>query len=162
MIDVVSATLDDAELVHALTAAAFEQYRDKLQPPTGALSDTVEKVRSGIESGGALLAWRNGIAIGALQWRAELSFLYVGRLAVLPSERRSGVGRLLIAHARDLARSLGDSALRVEVREALPTNIAFFEAEGFVRISREPHPRLPTSFFLILEMNVSPTSAAAG
>jgi putative acetyltransferase len=55
-------------------------------------------------------------------------------LFVDPAFHRRGLGRLLLAHAQNLARG----PLRLDVNEGNPGAIAFYEAQGFTAVGRSP------------------------
>ena len=45
--------------------AAFEEYRGRLDPASGALRETIDDVRAAISSGGAFLAFSSAVAVGS-------------------------------------------------------------------------------------------------
>jgi ribosomal protein S18 acetylase RimI-like enzyme len=141
---------ESAALVHALMTAAFAEYRGRLEPPTGALGESVEDVARAIAAGGAVMIWLGETAAGAMRFSVEPDHLYVGRLAVLPAYRRLGLAARLMtaAEAQAIARSLPE--VRVEVRSALPANVAFFERIGFTQREIRPHPRHPTATSVLM------------
>ena len=57
--------------------------------------------------------------------------LYVDALAVSPEAQRQGVGRTLMRHAESRARELGLDRVRLDVRNANPKAIGFYEALGY-------------------------------
>ena len=57
------------------------------------------------------------------------------------------------------AREIGRVETRVQVREALPGNIAMFEYLGYAPIAREPHPNVPEAGTVILAKRLSEISA---
>jgi ribosomal protein S18 acetylase RimI-like enzyme len=64
---------------------------------------------------------------------APRAHLYVDALGVSPDEQRQGVGRALMRHAETRARELGLGLDRVQldVRNANPDAIRFYEALGY-------------------------------
>ena len=78
-----------------------------LDPPSGAFAETDEDVAAAIGRGGAAIAWLGETPIGSVRFEPEESWLYIGRLAVIPeaSPARGGAG------AR-VGRRSGGSALR--------------------------------------------------
>ena len=144
-IRVESVDASQAELVLRLAVAAFEEFRDTLEPPPGILAEAVEDVADYIERGGAVIAWDGEMAVGSARFHPETNHLYIGRVAVPPKFRRRGIAseimRFLEAH--DCKLCLPET--RVEVRQALPSNVALYESLGYVPISYQPHPRVPTA-----------------
>ena len=135
------ATPSDAEVIYHLTKAAYEEYRAFLDPPSGVDKETLEAVQSLLREGGAIVAWMGGMAVGAVRYepRADGS-LYVGRLAVLPSHRRRGIGRTLMAAAEEKARRIGSARIILGARLQLPQNRAFFESLGYRVDGHRSHP----------------------
>ena len=50
------ATTSDVPTLLALVHAAFEQYRDRLDPPSGAHHETAATLQAALQAGGAVLA----------------------------------------------------------------------------------------------------------
>jgi ribosomal protein S18 acetylase RimI-like enzyme len=134
-----------ADLVFRLAVAAFEEFRATLVPPPGILAETVEDVAAYIQRGGAVIAWDGDVAVGSARFHREPDHLYVGRVAVPPEFRRRGIASELMRFLETHARSLGLPETRVEVRMALPSNIALYESLGYLPISYQPHPRVPSA-----------------
>ena len=61
-----SAGIDEAHAVLSIMQVAFEEYRGRLDPPSGALSETIDDVRAAISGGGALLAFSSDMAVGSV------------------------------------------------------------------------------------------------
>jgi len=56
----------------------------------------------------------------------------------------------MMAFLESHAMTLGLCEARVEVRMALPGNVAMFEAFGYVPLSYQPHPRVPEAMTVIM------------
>ncbi|MGE3650275.1 MAG: GNAT family N-acetyltransferase, partial [Reyranellaceae bacterium] len=96
---------------------------------------------------GAVIAERDGVAVGCVLYRDKGEDLYFGRLSVLPDHRRSGVAEALVAAVEAEARARGAAGIVLGVRIALTGNQRLFARLGYVEISREAHPGFsePTS-----------------
>ena len=129
-----------AATVHTLTRAAFEPYVGVLDPPSGALRETVESVRADLGRAGAAIAWLDGSPVGCLRYEVEDDHLHVRRVAVPPEWQRRGIGTALMEWSHQRARELGLSEVRLGVRKQLPANIAFYKALGYRLIARHHHP----------------------
>jgi predicted N-acetyltransferase YhbS len=135
------ATPSDAEIIYQVTKAAFDEYRAFLDPPSGVSREALESVQDFLREGGAILALTGGAAVGVVRYeRREDDALYVGRLAVLPSHRKRGIGRALMAAAEDKARRMGLSRLTLGVRIQLPKSRTFYESLGCGVNARGSHP----------------------
>ncbi len=138
----------DAAVLATIIAAAFEQYRGKLVPESGAFGETADAIAAEFARGaGAIVAERNGVVIGCVMTKIEDGDLYFGRLSVLPAARGLGLAGRLIAAVEDDARARGLPGVRLGVRIALPANQRLFHSLGYREISREAHPGFdhPTS-----------------
>lgn len=149
-----AATSADAPAVHALTQAAYAEYAGRLDPPSGALAETVEQVAAELAHGGGLvLPDTDGSLLGALRLRRgerDPRELWVRRVCVPPAARRRGVASALLAATGEEALQRGAGALRLGVRHALPGNRRLYERAGWVIVRRHafwdelgrPLPRL--------------------
>ncbi|MBZ0298147.1 MAG: GNAT family N-acetyltransferase [Anaerolineae bacterium] len=137
------AAIDESPIIHRLMQEAFAEYEGVLQPGSGANRETVADVQQAMAVGGAALAWRQGIPVGAARFRLEPDELYVGRVAVPPVYRQHGVGRAVMRFMEDVARLHRKDRIRVDVRKSLPQNVSFYQKLGYDIISINPHPRGP-------------------
>jgi ribosomal protein S18 acetylase RimI-like enzyme len=143
-----AAAVSDAASVAATIAAAFEQYRGKLTPESGAFRETTKGIAAELRKGAsAIVAERNGKVVGCVMTKTLEGDLYFGRLAVLPEARGLGVARRLIEAVEADARRRGMPGVRLGVRVVLTDNQKLFASMGYVETSRESHPGFdyPTS-----------------
>jgi ribosomal protein S18 acetylase RimI-like enzyme len=143
-----AATTADAAVLAVTIAAAFEQYRGKLVPESGAFRETADGIGRELAKGaGAFVAERGGTIVGCVMTKLEEGDLYFGRLSVLPAARGAKVAAKLIAAVEGEARRRGLPGVRLGVRIALPDNQRLFQSLGYREISREAHPGFdrPTS-----------------
>lgn len=135
-----SASSADAPTLARTIVAAFEQYRGRLTPESGALSETAAGIASELQQqAGAFVAEHDGEIVGCVMTKCADGDLYLGRLSVLPSARGLGVARSLVAAVESEARRRGAPATRLSVRIALPENQRFFVSLGYVETAREAH-----------------------
>lgn len=131
--------VDQAGEVHRIMQLAFEEYRELLSPPTGALSETVENVRDAISDGGAFLAFDGDVLAGCARYRLLPDHAYAERVAVLPDHRRKGVAAALMQAVEHAVRALGVLEVRVGVRASLPSNLRLYENLGYRTIASRPY-----------------------
>lgn len=130
----------DAAGLAETIAAAFEQYRGKLVPESGAFRETPATISADLLKGaGAIIAERNGVMIGCVMTQVLDGDLYFGRLSVLPAARGAGLARRLINAVENEARARGLAGVRLGVRVVLTDNQRLFESLGYREISREAH-----------------------
>ncbi len=144
----------DARLVRALMLSGFAQFRDVLDPPSSAFWETDDDVAAAIGRGGAAVGWLGETPVGSVRFELEESWLYIGRLAVIPEARRRGVALALMQAAEAEASRFGVSEAQLSMREILPGNRALFEKLGYEVIAIEPHPRNPAQNTLRMRKNL--------
>ena len=155
MIHVELVDASQAELVLRLAIEAFGEFRDTLIPPPGILRESVDDVARSIQSGGAVIAWDGGVPVGSARFHPEPDHLYVGRVAVPPAFRRRGIASTMMNFIENHARSLGFTETRVQVRQALPSNVALYQSLGYSVQRADPHPSVPEASVLTLTKRLS-------
>jgi predicted N-acetyltransferase YhbS len=151
MVQVREANLADIPLLTRLILEAFEEYRGKIDPPSGAHDETEASVRKKLAQGGGLIAEIDGHAGGAVLYYPQESYMYLGRLAVLNRYRHIGVGRLLVQGVEAKAQRAGYNRVQLTVLVALPGNRTFFESLGYTVISLQHHAGWETPTYAVLE-----------
>ncbi len=138
-----AASIEDAPIILEITRAAFEQFRGRLDPPSGVFHETLDTLCESTfqPDHGATLALIDDSPAGALRWSVapQRQHLYVGRVAVLPAYRRQGVASALMNWADAHARALGLPAVQFGVRLQAPENIRFYQHLGYEIVSQEHH-----------------------
>ena len=145
------ATIDDAPAITAVLMAAFEEYRGRLEPPSGAHGETVEKVREKMWAARVVLAQAGDQVIGCVFYELSSRRIYLSRLAVLPAHRRRGVGRALVEYVEGCALALNVPCVRLGVRVALAENRAYYERMGYRFVGAGAHDGYAEPTYLILE-----------
>ncbi|MGV1838436.1 GNAT family N-acetyltransferase [Agrobacterium rhizogenes] len=143
MSDVTIQCLDDSfehwdELL-ALILSSFAYMNGRIDPPSSALSLTPQslKEKAGTEIG--YIALDGNRLAGCIFCRPEAESLYIGKLAILPSEQGKGIGRQLLTLAETTALERGLNALRLETRIELTDNHATFARWGFRKTAENRH-----------------------
>jgi len=135
-----AATAVDAPAIAATIAAAFEEYRGKLEPESGAFGETAEGIAGELaRDSGAIVAERNGQMVACVMVKLLEDDLYFGRLSVLPAARGQGIARRLVEAVEDEARRRELSGVRLGVRIVLTENQRLFTSLGYVETGREAH-----------------------
>jgi GNAT superfamily N-acetyltransferase len=152
---IVACGAERAEEVHRLTQAAFRDYT-WLDPPSGALSETAERVRDDLATGGGAIAEVDGEPVGCLRWElgADRS-LHVRRVAVTPYARGRGIGRALMIWAEQEAGRRRCGTVTVGVRLVLPGNLAFYSSLGYEIVSEHSHDGYTDPTWLALRKSVA-------
>ena len=148
------ATVDDALAITAVLIAAFEEYRGRLDPPSGAHRETVEKVREKMWSARVVVAQAGDQVVGCVFYELSSQHVYLSRLAVLPRHRRRGVGRALVEYFEGRALALNAPCVRLGVRVALAQNRAYYERMGYRFVQAGAHEGYAEPTYLILEKTI--------
>jgi GNAT superfamily N-acetyltransferase len=146
---------DDIPTLVTLVHDAFEEYRGRLDPPSGAHADTTTTIGQRLHKGGAALALVNQQFAGCVFYEPRNDFIYLGRLAVLPAYRRFSVGRELVSWVEKQARTLGFTRVHLAVRVALSGNRAFFERLGYRMLDYGTHAGYAQPTFVNMEKEIS-------
>lgn len=139
MIHITSAQSAESPLLLSLIVQGFEQYRDKLDPPSGVFAETAETIAKKIDQGGGFIAWEGDTPVGAVLYENEPDAVYLGRLSVLPAHRGKGIASLLVTAVEDATRLQGVNRVWLGVRVALTGNQAFFEGLGYAIYESDRH-----------------------
>ncbi|MUT65262.1 GNAT family N-acetyltransferase [Paenibacillus sp. NEAU-GSW1] len=136
-----TATNEEIPLVYTIMIQSFEQYRGKLNPPSGAFSETIDSITDKISrSGGAVLALAEGQAVGSAQYYRIDDYIYLGRVAVLPSHRCKGIAKAMVEHIESLTLNAGLSETRLEVRLSIPDNVSYYKKLQYEVIEEHAYP----------------------
>jgi predicted N-acetyltransferase YhbS len=156
-----AAVVGDAASLAATIAAAFEQYRGRLTPESGAFRETADSISRELADGaGAIIAEQDGEALGCIMIKPVEGDLYFGRLAVIPSGRGRGIARRLVDAVEAEAARRGLAGVRLGVRIVLTENQRLFTALGYVETSREAHPGFDFPTSITMRKSLSRTASA--
>jgi len=135
-----AARATDAPVIAATIVAAFEKYRGKLVPESGALLETPDGIAAELAQGSsAVLAEQGGRVVGCVMMKPEDGDLYFGRLSVVPAARGGGIARRLIEAVEDEAQRRELAGARLSVRIVLTENQRLFASLGYTEWSRGTH-----------------------
>lgn len=129
------ANLRDVAAIHLVTQAAYAEYRT-LIPYSSIWLETPQLITAEMQLGPILLSVLNGRIVGSVRCHVEHEegegdFMYIHRLAVLPTYRRQGLGCALVRAVEDLAKSENLPQVRLETRAAQPENYHFYQKLGY-------------------------------
>ena len=130
-----TAVPEDAAAIRALVHAAYSKWVPILgREPRPMQADYHEAVRKHrfdlIEEAGQLVA--------LVETEARPDHYWVQILAVLPAAQGRGLGKRLLAHAEELARSAGLSEIRLLTNGRMTANRALYRSVGYIETAEEP------------------------
>ena len=127
------AVAEDAAAVRTLTRQAYTKWVPLIgREPKPMQADYVEALRKHRID----LAYLGGDLAALIETIAEVDHLLVENVAVAPAFQRRGLGRMLMAHAEQLALDLNYSEVRLYTNKQFAENIELYRRLGY-RIDRE-------------------------
>jgi ribosomal protein S18 acetylase RimI-like enzyme len=149
-----SAAIAQAEVLLDVMRRAFAEYRGVLQPESSVFVETAARVAAKLAGGGGFLAVEDGNPVGCIIAEAQDGRGYLGRLAIAPGARGKGLARRLVQSGEGFARVRGLRVAEVQVRIALPGNIALFQSLGYRETDRRSHPGFAQPTYLVMEKSL--------
>ena len=127
------AIISDAVRVRELSRAAYAKWvpligREPLPMAADYDRAVVEHIIDLLEENGQLLA--------LIETIPQKDHLLIENIAVRPDQQGKGVGDRLLAHAEELARSMGLKEIRLYTNSAFASNIAFYAKRGYKEYQR--------------------------
>ena len=148
------ATYDDIPTLVTLIHTAFEEYRGRLEPPSGAHRETAQSISNYLQQGRAVLASLHGQVVGCVCYHQESEHVYFGRLSVLPAFRQHGVGLALVTYVEQQAKALGAQRIQLGMRIALPHLQVYYERLGYCVVCYETHEGYTEPTSVVMEKQV--------
>lgn len=142
---------DEAPVLLDLMRRAFGEYRAVLEPEPSVFVETEVAIAAKLADGGGFIALREATPVGCVIAEAREARGYLGRLAVLPEVRRQGIAARLMQAGEAFLRQRRLAVAEVNVRIALPGNIALFKRLGYREAARRTHPGWPEPTYLVME-----------
>jgi ribosomal protein S18 acetylase RimI-like enzyme len=147
---------EDAALLLELMRHAFAEYRGALQPESSVFVETAAVIAHKLAEGGGFVAMQHETPIGCVIAEALGDRGYLGRLAVLPDARQRGVATRLVRSAEEFVRARDLPRIELNVRIALPGNVALFRSLGYRETARRAHPGFSAPTYLVMEKVFTP------
>ena len=132
----------DADSVRAVVKAAYEPWI----PVTGMRPLPLEADYDQLIEDGSvtvLIEPDTGRIAALIVLVPEAEALLIANVAVDPAFQRRGFGRILLAHAENVARSACLRSVRLYTNRLMATNIALYGRLGYVITNRDSHEGRP-------------------
>ena len=135
----------DAASVRELTRAAYAKWVEVIgREPKPMTADYDAAVRDHLVD----LLHDGGGLVGLIEMRPEADHLLIVNVAVAPTSQGQGFGRVLLAHAEQVARSLGHGEMRLYTNGRFTDNLRLYGRLGY-RVDREEvHPQLGMAVYM--------------
>lgn len=161
-IQLLQATVDDIPNLLKVLHAAFEEYRGKLDPPSGAHDETIDTLREKLKTGYAAKALLNTEIVGCVFYEVEGTHIDLSRLSVLPQHRNQGIGGALINYVEEQARRLQVPSVQLGVRLVLPKLMKYYERLGYRVIEYRTHEGYTEPTYVVMEKAVLSGTSQTG
>jgi ribosomal protein S18 acetylase RimI-like enzyme len=128
-----SATPADASAIRALTREAYAKWVPVIgREPMPMTVDYVEAVQKHRID----LLYRSGELAALIEMVAQVDCFLIANVAVSPAFQRRGFGRKLLAHAEQVAASLGYDEIKLYTNKLFAENVRLYGRLGY-RVDRE-------------------------
>lgn len=144
----------DIPAILAVTHAAYAPYTGRIDPPSGVLRESADGVQHYLERGGIIVAQAGDTLVGVVRYQPYEDHVYLGRLAVLPSWQKRGIGRRLIAAVEEWTLLLGLDEVRLNVRLELTENHTLYKHLGYIKDGLEAFERAPGRNYLKMKKSL--------
>ncbi len=157
------ATAGDVPALVDLLHAAYAEYRDRLDPPSGAFRESVASIGDLRNREAALVADQGGHLVGCVFYqltdRDGATNCWMHRLAVFPTSRRQGIGAQLVAGVEAAAWPAGAQSVTLGVRIPLSDNHRFYIDLGYRIAEARRHDgyEFPTWYLMQKQAGGKPT-----
>ncbi len=141
VIKVREATPDEMPVAWRIMLAAFEEYRGALEPPSGALTESLDEFKASAARGGAALAFISGEAVGSARYEFMPDHVYCSRISVVPSHRGLGLAGAILDYVDQRALECRYAEVRLSTREVMESNQRLYLRHGYEVVAREQHPK---------------------
>jgi GNAT superfamily N-acetyltransferase len=138
------ARLADVAAITALTRAAYARWVPVIgREPLPMVADYAAAVaRHWID------LWHEGDDLAALvEMVPRADHLWIENLAVSPDHQGKGLGRVMLAHAENMAQGAGLAQIKLLTNAAFAANLVFYPHMGFAEERREPFQGGETVYF---------------
>ena len=125
----------EAGVVRDVVHAAFGP-RERLDPPSTALTETVQSLREALASAGGLVCWVDGEPAGALVFDESGGGIALRRVSVVPHFQTRGVATALVGVAEEVAAVRGYDDVSLLARGELPATVTFWLRRGYAVLQR--------------------------
>jgi tRNA threonylcarbamoyladenosine biosynthesis protein TsaE len=129
------ASVDDAAAVRDVIHAAFEA-RPALDPPSTALTETVDSVAQTLARDGGVICHVDGVPAGALLFADRGRALALRRVSAVPHFQSRGVASAVVGVAEEVAGARGYDDVVLLARAELPQTLTFWSRRGYSELSR--------------------------
>jgi ribosomal protein S18 acetylase RimI-like enzyme len=130
------ASIADVPRLTALVQAAYGPYVERLDGPPRPMVDDYDEV---VRTRQVTVAELEGEIVGLIVLGEDAEGFFIDNVAVDPSHHGRGVGRALLEHAEEAARSAGFDSIYLYTHELMTENLDLYARIGYVEYDRRRH-----------------------
>ena len=150
--------IDEASIISSVLLEAFVEYEPLYTAEAfAATTPTAEHIRNRWDEGPVWVALLAGQIVGTIAAVRRDQALYLRSMAIQPTARGSGLGRLLLERAENLAVRQACKRMYLSTTPFLYRAIRLYEQFGFVRTAEGPHELYGTRIFTMEKFITSET-----
>jgi ribosomal protein S18 acetylase RimI-like enzyme len=123
----------DATRVAELVDAAYGHYVERIGMLPGPMTEDYARV---IRDARVTVAERDGTIVGVIVLNVTEEGFVIENVAVAPTERGRGLGRMLLELAEDEAGQAGFTSIYLYTHEKMTENVALYSRIGYVEYDR--------------------------
>jgi putative acetyltransferase len=139
---------DEAASIAWVLHQAFVEYESLYTATAFAITTpTPVEIEQRWNEGPIWLALKNGRLVGTVAAVAKGDALYIRSMAVVPSARGQGIGKILLTEVERFARASGFQRMLLSTTPFLDGAIHLYERFGFERTPDGPHDSAGTPLF---------------
>ena len=138
-IDPIPAGFERWEDLLAVIRESFAYMDGVIDPPSSVHQLSLETLHAKAQTEVGFLALAGDTIIGCVFIAEQGDHFYLGKLAVLPSHQRLGIGKRLLGAAEQHAVHAGKPLMELQTRVELTGNQRAFRSLGFVETGRTAH-----------------------
>jgi GNAT superfamily N-acetyltransferase len=143
---------EDASAIASVLYESFAEYEPSYTPEAFAFTvSTTEKIQERMREGPVWVALDGEKITGTVGAVALGGSLYVRGMAVVPTARGNGTGRLLMEHVEEFAAGQGFKRMSLSTTPFLARAIRLYEQFGFRRSPEGPHDLFGTPLFTMVK-----------
>jgi len=131
---------DNFGAVHTLLTQCFAYMEGRIDPPSSLNRLTAAGLRALSECSEIWVIEEGQVPVACMVLTPKVDTLYLGKLAVSPLYRNTGLARKMTDQALRRARILNFESITLQTRVELVENHAAFASLGFRKTSEAAHP----------------------
>jgi len=139
---------NEAALVALVLRKAFLQYESLYTAKAFAVTTpTPGEILKRWKEGPVWVAVQGGRLVGTIAAAAKRRALYIRSMAIVPSARRQGIGKMLLEEVENFAKAAGFQRMLLSTTPFLYDAIRLYERFGFEKTPAGPHDLAGTPLF---------------